>query len=78
MLALLGSFILAFGLYNIHPLSNVTGFKTEYVYLVFDPLVLLLSLTYIPVTKIFYSLLTVALSSKLVGVIQKIGGHEKA
>ena len=45
--------------------------KIEYVYFFFDFVVLALSLSYIPVRRILYSLLTVTLSSTLVGVVQR-------
>lgn len=51
-------------------LSKVTGFKIQWIYLVSDLLVLLLSLTYIPIGRIGYSLLTVILSGQLIGLIQ--------
>ena len=41
------------------------------VYLIFDLAVLLLSLSYIPLAKILYSLLTVFLSGQIVGFLQK-------
>ena len=45
--------------------------KIEYVYLISDLSVLALSLTYIPIRRIGYSLLTVTLSSLLVGLIDR-------
>ncbi len=45
--------------------------KMETVYLVSDLTVLLLSLSYIPLTKILYSLVTVILSGKIIGIIQR-------
>ena len=50
-------------------------FKTtiEYMYMISDIAVLLLSLSYIPVQRIGYSLLTVLISSKLVGLVQRAG-----
>ena len=47
------------------------------VYLIFDLAVLLLSLTYIPLSKILYSLLTVFLSGQIVGLLQKHKNEEK-
>jgi len=44
----------------------------QYVYLVSDLLVLLISLTYIPFKRIAYSLLTVILSGQIVGWIQRL------
>lgn len=43
------------------------------VYLVSDLVVLALSLTYIPVRKIIFSLITVVLSGQLIGLISKVG-----
>ena len=54
-------------------ISHVTGLKIEWVYMISDLVVLGLSLTYIPVTRIMYSLLTVILSGQIIGVIQRIG-----
>ncbi len=45
--------------------------KLEMVYMVSDLLVLALSLTYIPVQRIAWSLVTVILSGKLIGWIQR-------
>ena len=44
----------------------------QWVYLISDLTVLLLSLSYIPFRRIFYSLLTVILSGQIIGWIQKI------
>ncbi len=51
---------------------QITGLPVERVYLVSDLTVLALSLSYIPVKRIAYSLLTVILSGQIVGWIQKI------
>ena len=48
------------------------------VYLVSDVSVLLLSLTYIPITDIIYSLVTVVLSGQLIGLIERIAKKLKA
>ena len=53
-------------------LSRITGWDIQWIYLITDLSVLLLSLTYIPVQKILYSLLTVILSGQIIGWIQKI------
>lgn len=50
--------------------------KIEYVYLISDLTVLALSLTYIPLRRIGYSLLTVTLSSLLVGLIDRFPKKE--
>lgn len=44
----------------------------QWIYLISDLTVLLLSLTYIPLGRIVYSLLTVVLSGQIIGWIQKI------
>ena len=56
-------------------LSHRLHCNISLVYLIFDLIVLLLSLTYIPVGKILYSLLTVFLSGQIVGLLQP--KHEK-
>lgn len=48
-------------------LSKITGKDIQWVYLISDLVVLLLSLSYIPVQRIGYSLITVILSGQLVG-----------
>ena len=52
-------------------ISQKWGIKIEYVYFFFDFTVLALSLSYIPLKRILYSLLTVMLSSKLIGIVQR-------
>lgn len=58
-------------------LSAATRINIEWVYLITDLSVLALSLTYIPFSKIFYSLLTVVLSGQTVGLIQRLGRRAK-
>ena len=58
-------------------LSNIYKIKIEYVYMIFDVTVLLLSLSYIPIRRIGFSLLTVLLSSKLVGWVQRFSTGKK-
>lgn len=53
-------------------ISHMTGWRIERVYLLSDLIVLLLSLSYIPVRRIGFSLLTVVLSGQIIGLIQKI------
>lgn len=53
-------------------LSKKLKIKIQWVYLFTDLSVLLLSLTYIPISKILYSLLTVVISGQIVGFIQGI------
>jgi len=53
-------------------LTKITKLDIQWVYLISDLIVLGLSLTYIPLKKICYSLLTVILSGQIVGWIQYI------
>ena len=53
-------------------LAYLTKKPIERFYLIFDLVVLTLSLSYIPLRRIGYSLLTVALSGQLIGLVQKI------
>ena len=53
-------------------MAKVTGAKIQNMYLITDLSVLLLSLSYIPLSRMVYSLLTVIISGQLVGVILKI------
>lgn len=52
-------------------LSKLTGIPIQWIYLISDLVVLGLSLTYIPLRKIAYSLLTVLLSGQIIGLFQK-------
>lgn len=53
-------------------LSEKLRVKIQWVYLASDLIVLALSLTYIPLSKIAYSLLTVFISGQIVGYVQKM------
>lgn len=52
-------------------LSHLTGWNIKWPYLVSDLVVLLLSLTYIPLDRMGWSLLTVVLSGQIIGLFQK-------
>ena len=52
-------------------LSHRFGWPIERIYLVSDLSVLLLSLSYIPLSRIAYSLLTAILSGQIIGLMQK-------
>ena len=52
-------------------ISDITGWRISRSYLITDFTVLALSLTYIPVVRIFYSLITVTLSSYTIDLIQR-------
>lgn len=58
-------------------LNKHFGWGVEKVYLVSDLSVLALSLSYIPLQKIAYSLLTVVLSGQIVGWVQRLKKEEK-
>jgi len=51
-------------------LSHITGIPIQWIYLASDQTVLLLSLSYIPLGKIVWSLLTVVLSGQIIGWMQ--------
>lgn len=53
-------------------LSSVMPVDIQWIYLASDLVVLFISLSYIPLNKILYSLLTVLLSGQIIGIIQKI------
>ena len=57
--------------------SHIFRVPIERVYLISDLTVLVLSLSYIPVKRIAYSLLTVILSGQIIGIIQKINIKER-
>ena len=57
--------------------SRIFRCPIERIYLISDLTVLLLSLSYIPFTRIAYSLLTVILSGQIIGWIQKIPTSKK-
>ena len=57
--------------------SHMFRVPIERVYLISDLTVLLLSLSYIPLGRIAYSLLTVILSGQIIGRIQKVNIQKK-
>ena len=58
-------------------LGHLTHRPIEQIYLFTDLIVLALSLTYIPLTRIVWSVLTVILSGQIVGLIQRIPFPDK-
>ena len=50
--------------------AHVTPLKIQHVYLITDLSVLLLSLSYIPLNRLIYSLITVILSGQIIGRLQ--------
>lgn len=58
-------------------ISHLTKAPIQWIYLTSDLLVLLLSLSYIPLKRIGFSLLTVLLSGQLIGLVQKIPSRRK-
>ena len=59
-------------------MAKITGKKIQAMYLVSDLSVLALALTYIPLNRMLYSLLTVILSGQIVGWIQMVRIPEPA
>lgn len=57
-------------------LAKITKLKMQWIYLISDFVVLLLSLTYIPFSKIVYSLLTVVISGQIIGFVSEKGGKK--
>ena len=53
-------------------IQRMTGVRIEWVYTVSDYSILLLSLSYIPLKRIVFSLITVTISTQLVGLIQNL------
>ena len=53
-------------------ISHLTKIKIQWVYLLTDFTVLGLSICYIPLSKLVYSVITVLLSGQIIGLIQKI------
>lgn len=54
-------------------ISNISGWRISHAYMITDFTVLALSLSYIPFRRIFYSLITVTLSSYIIDLIQRGG-----
>lgn len=52
-------------------LSHILKCPIQRIYLISDIVVLVLSISYIPINKIFYSLITVIISGQIIGWIQK-------
>ena len=50
----------------------MTGWDIQWIYLLSDFSVLALSVSYIPLERIGWSVLTVVLSGQIIGVIQKV------
>ncbi len=53
-------------------ISHATGLGIQWVYLASDAIVLLLSLSYIPLDRIVYSLITVVISGQIIGFAQRV------
>lgn len=53
-------------------LSKLTGWPIERLYLISDLIVLALSATYLPLSRLLCSLLTVTLSGQIIGMMQRI------
>lgn len=53
-------------------ISHISPLDIQWIYLLSDLIVLVLSISYIPLQRIMYSLLTVILSGQIIGLVQKI------
>lgn len=53
-------------------ISHVTHWNIQWVYLLSDFIVLALSVSYIPLSRIGWSVVTVVLSGQIIGLIQKV------
>lgn len=53
-------------------ISHFSHIKIQWIYLISDVIVLALSISYIPLNRLVYSLLTVILSGQIIGLIQRI------
>lgn len=58
-------------------LHKLTHIPIQWIYLIFDYGVLALSLSYIPLSRILYSVLTATLSSLGVGIVQRLGANKE-
>ncbi len=58
-------------------ISRISKIRIQWVYFITDITVLLLSLTYIPFSKIVYSLLSVVISGQIIGFIKDFRNHSK-
>lgn len=58
-------------------LSHLTHLDIQWIYLASDLIVLALSLTYIPLKRMAFSLLTVVLSGQIIGLVQRAGLKRK-
>lgn len=58
-------------------LTHITKIPIERLYLISDLIVLLLSLSYIPLQRIVFSLLTVILSGQIIGLMQRLPAEGK-
>ncbi len=59
-------------------IANLFHWKLSRAYLFADVTVLLLSLTYIPFSRIFFSLITTTISSNLIDVVKDFGTKDRA
>nr|MBQ4319243.1 YitT family protein [Clostridia bacterium] len=59
-------------------LSKLTKLPIQWVYLTTDLTVLALSLTYIPLNRILYSLASVVLSGQIIGLVERFGRKKQS
>lgn len=53
-------------------INHISHIKIQWIYLIMDIIVLAMSLSYIPIQRVAYSLLTVVLSGQIIGLIQRL------
>ncbi len=58
-------------------ISHLTKMNVQWAYLITDGIVLGLSATYIPLSRLWYSVVTVVLSGQIIGFIQRIGNKKR-
>ncbi len=58
-------------------ISHLTKMNVQWAYLITDGIVLGLSATYIPLGRLWYSVVTVVLSGQIIGFIQRIGNKKR-
>ena len=58
-------------------ISHVAKINVQWAYLITDAVVLGLSATYIPIGRLWYSVVTVVLSGQIIGFIQRIGNKKR-
>ena len=58
-------------------LNKLTSLPIQWIYLITDGIVLGLSVTYLPLSKLLYSILTVVISGQIIGFVQRFQWPQK-